>query len=131
MNHMPRFQMAGSGDGRVSDGNRADGVALFLYRFSAFAADGARDAGSELQIVICRIHHGVDVHLRDVALLDDNTVRDGRGMPLLWCNRHADSSSLISKRALLIIINPSSGLASQPPLLHQLAQQGAGAILLS
>src|SRR6266576_2034896 len=44
MNHESRLQFSARGDGRIADRDTADGIALALDLFSAFAANGSSNA---------------------------------------------------------------------------------------
>ena len=68
-----RLQFPRACDGGISDGDAADGGALPLNFFPAFAADGSGDAPAEDQIVVRGVDDGVRIHLRQVALLDDDS----------------------------------------------------------
>jgi hypothetical protein len=70
MNHVSRFQFSARGNGRISDRDTANGFAFALDLFSAFAADGSRNARAQNQIVVGRVDDGVRVHLGQVALLN-------------------------------------------------------------
>ena len=70
MNHVPRFQFAAAGNGRVADWDASDFIAFALDFFSAPSPDRSRNAGAQLQIVVRSIDDRVRIHLRQVALLD-------------------------------------------------------------
>ena len=72
MNHESRLQFSARGNGRIADRDTAYGIAFALDLFSAFAADGSRHARAQDQIVVGRVDDGVRIHLRQVALLNDD-----------------------------------------------------------
>ena len=74
MNHVSCFQLSRSCDRRVPNGNAANFVALLLNRFAALAKYHARHSRSQNQIVVCGVDDGINVHLGDVALLNENTL---------------------------------------------------------
>ena len=79
MDHVAGAQIAARGDRRAADGNAADGVAFLLNRIAALAADRSGHAAAELQIIIRGIDDGVDIHLRQIALHEDDFFADAHG----------------------------------------------------
>src|SRR5260370_1991509 len=74
MNHESRFQFSARGDGRIADWDTADAVALALNLFSAFAANGSSNARAQNQIIVGRVDEAVPLHLRQIALLHDDSL---------------------------------------------------------
>src|SRR6266568_9327 len=72
MNHEARLQFSARRDGRIADRDAADGIALALDLFSALAANSSGNARAQNQIIVGRIHDRVRIHLRQVALLNDD-----------------------------------------------------------
>src|SRR5271168_3281460 len=73
VNYVAGFQFAGAGDGREAHRNAADVVAFLLNGAAAFSGDGSGHARAENQIIVRGVDNSVGVHLREVALLDDDT----------------------------------------------------------
>src|SRR6266404_4782431 len=129
MNHEACLQFSARSDGRVADRNTANGVALALNLFASFAPNGSGYARTENQIVVRGVHDGVRVHLGQVALLNDDS----------FCERfHGEFSSFSGRLGLFlngsllrVIVDTAARFAAETPLLHVLAQQGIGTILLS
>src|SRR6266436_5112247 len=73
MDYEACLQFSAGGDGRVTDGNTANGVALALNLLTAVAPNGSGYARTENQIVVGGIDDRVRVHLGQVALLNDDS----------------------------------------------------------
>src|ERR1700730_11884100 len=76
MNHESRLQFSARGDGRIADREPANRVSFALAFFSAFAPNGSRNTRAQHQIVVGRVDDGVCIHLRQVALLSDDSFSD-------------------------------------------------------
>src|SRR5467141_3239888 len=130
MNHESRFQVSARGDGRIADWDTADGVALALNLFSAFAANGSSNARAQNQIVVGRVDDRVRIHLRQVALLNDDSLCE-------WFHRGINPFSLVRSylcfRSFLlpVDINAAPRLAPKPSFLNVLPQQGIGPVLFA
>src|SRR6516162_7329606 len=72
MNDVTSLEFAGSGYSGVTNGNTADCVALLLDRRPSLAKNCASNPGPEDQVIVRGVDDGVDVHLGDVALLDQD-----------------------------------------------------------
>src|SRR6202045_5503015 len=113
MNHESRLQFSARGDGRIADRDAADSVALALDLFSAFAADGSRNARTQNQIIVGRVDDSVRIHLRQVALLNDDSLCE-------WFHRGINPFSPVRSYLffrgflLRVVINAAPGFAAQP-----------------
>src|SRR6266849_2616427 len=130
MNHESRFQFSARGDGRIADWDTADGVALALNLFSAFAANGSSNARAQNQIIVGRVDDGVRIHLRQVALLNDDSLCE-------WFHRGINPFSLVRSYLffcgflLRVVVNAAPGFAPKPSFLNVLPQQGIGPVLFA
>src|ERR1700687_1832975 len=130
MNHESRLQFSARGDRRITDRDTADSVAFSLDLFSAFAADGARNACTQNQIVVGRVDDGVRIHLRQVALLNDDSLCE-------WFHRGINPFSLVRSCLffygflLRVVVNAAPAFAAKPSFLNVLPQQGIGPVLFA
>src|SRR6202046_3104340 len=74
MYHVTRFQFSARRDRRSAHRHLADVVALLLDFRAAFSSDCSRHSPSKLQIVVCSVYNGVDVHLSKIALDNFNPI---------------------------------------------------------
>lgn len=72
MNDVARLEFAAACDGRITDRDAAEVVALALDFVAALAANGAGHTAAENEIVVGGVDDGVDVHFGEVALLNDD-----------------------------------------------------------
>src|SRR5438105_2563024 len=130
MNHESRLQFSARGDGRIADRDTADGIAFALDLFSAFAANGSSNARTKDQIVVGRVDDRVRIHLRQVALLNDDSLCE-------WFHRGINPFSLVRSYLcfcsflLPVVINAAPRLAPKPSFLNVLPQQGIGPVLFA
>src|SRR5216683_4166024 len=130
MNHESCLQFSARGDGRIADRDTADAVAFALDLFSAFAANGSSNARAQNQIVVGRVDDGVRSHLRQVALLNDDSLCE-------WFHRGINPFSLVRSYLffcgflLRVVVNAAPGLAPKPSFLNVLPQQGIGPVLFA
>src|SRR5580704_14919593 len=68
MYHVTRFQFSARRDRRSAHRHLADVIAFLLNFRAALSSDCSRHSASKLQIVVCSVHNGIDVHLRQIAL---------------------------------------------------------------
>lgn len=73
MDHVPRSEFSAASDRRITDRYRSDITAFLLDDFPAFFSNRSRHAGTKNQIIVRRVNNCVYVHLRNVALLNDNS----------------------------------------------------------
>src|SRR5437762_11063238 len=128
--HESRLQFSARCDGRIADRDTADGIAFALDLFSAFAANGSSNARAQDQIVVGRVDDRVRIHLRQVALLNDDSLCE-------WFHRGINPFSLVRSYLffwgflLRVVVNAAPGLAPKPSFLNVLPQQGIGPVLFA